>query len=536
MQQEILQLEIDILNHAPCGLHALDGDGKFIYINQTELDWLGYEAHELVGVKGLYDLLTEESKNRFHQLFETFKREGKVSGISFDIINREGKIFPIQINSNANYDEAGNFISSLTYVVNLTEHTEKERSLKQKTKTLDAIFAIGQTILEERSLDSILQKVTDATTELTGAQFGAFFYNSVNEEGEIYQLFTLSGAPRAAFEKFGMPRNTAVFEHTFMGRGIVRVDDITKDPRYGKNAPHFGMPKGHLPVVSYLAVPVVAKSGTVIGGLFFGHPEPGVFTSEAEKMVEAIAWQAAIAIENAKLFEALKEANKKKDDFISIASHELKTPLTSISLYIQLLERTFKEMAGPGKAFQYLHKTKAFIKKLRSLIEDLLDVSRIQAGKLELRKEDFDLNPFIKETLEDIQNTNKSHTILIRGSTSCSVSADKFRIEQVMVNLVGNSIKYSPLAREILVEIKEENNFAIVAVTDYGIGINENEKSKIFDRYHREVNENRFSGLGLGLFISKVIIEMHEGKLWFTSSLGKGSSFYFSLPCINLKK
>ena len=131
--------------------------------------------------------------------------------------------------------------------------------------------------------------VTDAGVELSGAEFGAFFYNVVDSQGEAYLLYTLSGAPREAFSRFPNPRNTAVFAPTFEGTGVVRSDDIRVDPRYGKNAPYYGMPEGHLPVCSYLAVPVISRSGEVIGGLFFGHSQPGVFTERAEHILVGIA-------------------------------------------------------------------------------------------------------------------------------------------------------------------------------------------------------------------------------------------------------
>src|ERR1700722_16730585 len=124
----------------------------------------------------------------------------------------------------------------------------------------------------------------------------------MREDGEAYPLYTLSGVPREAFAKFPMPRNTAVFEPTFRGRGPVRSDDILADARYGKSAPYNGLPEGHLPVRSYLAVPVVSRSGDVLGGLFFGHPEPAVFTERAERIVTALAAQAAVAIDNARLY------------------------------------------------------------------------------------------------------------------------------------------------------------------------------------------------------------------------------------------
>jgi hypothetical protein len=155
-------------------------------------------------------------------------------------------------------------------------------------------------------LDAIVQRITDAATSLTGAQFGAFFYNVLREDGEAYTLYTISGVPRSHFEKFPMPRNTAVFAPTFAGEGIVRSANILKDPRYGHNAPNKGMPSGHLPVVSYLAVPVISHTGEVLGGLFFGHPTEDVFGETEEKIVEALAGHAAVAIDNVRLYERLE--------------------------------------------------------------------------------------------------------------------------------------------------------------------------------------------------------------------------------------
>ena len=135
----------------------------------------------------------------------------------------------------------------------------------------------GLALASTLDLRTLVQTVTDAATQLSGAKFGAFFYNATNAEGDSYRLYSLSGAPREVFERFGSPRATALFGPTFRGDGPIRCDDVLKDPRYGKMGPHRGMPKGHLPVRSYLAVAVVSRSGEVIGGLFFGHPEVGIF-------------------------------------------------------------------------------------------------------------------------------------------------------------------------------------------------------------------------------------------------------------------
>ncbi|WP_084238429.1 response regulator [Sphingomonas asaccharolytica] len=183
---------------------------------------------------------------------------------------------------------------------------EAEEALLEERRALEILNRAGSALAAETDLHKLVQIVTDAGVELTKAAFGAFFYNVLNDTGESYMLYTLSGAPEEAFSKFPMPRNTAVFAPTFNGEGIVRSDDITKDPRYGHNAPRKGMPEGHLPVRSYLAVPVIARNGDVIGGLFFGHAEVGIFTPESERGLEGLAAEAAVAIDNARLFQALQ--------------------------------------------------------------------------------------------------------------------------------------------------------------------------------------------------------------------------------------
>jgi signal transduction histidine kinase/DNA-binding response OmpR family regulator len=181
---------------------------------------------------------------------------------------------------------------------------ENARMLEAETEILEKLNKVGTAIAAEIDLERAVQVVTDAATELSGAQFGSFFYNVINAQGESYMLYTLSGVPREAFANFPMPRNTAVFAPTFNGEGIVRSADITKDPRHGKSAPHYGMPKGHLPVRSYLAAPVISHSGEVLGGLFFGHSEVGVFDERAERLLAGIAIQAAIAIDKARLYRS----------------------------------------------------------------------------------------------------------------------------------------------------------------------------------------------------------------------------------------
>jgi PAS domain S-box-containing protein len=175
--------------------------------------------------------------------------------------------------------------------------------LRGEAQALEVLNRTGTAVGAELELERLVQIVTDAGVELSGAQFGAFFYNVIRADGEAYTLYTLSGAPREAFAKFPMPRNTQIFEPTFRGTGIVRSADILADPRYGKNEPYHGMPPGHLPVRSYLAIPVISRGGDVLGGLFFGHAQPAMFSARAERLLTGLAAQAAVAIDNARLYQ-----------------------------------------------------------------------------------------------------------------------------------------------------------------------------------------------------------------------------------------
>ena len=182
--------------------------------------------------------------------------------------------------------------------------------LHEKTRVLEAVNQIGLALASQLAIDALLQLVTDSATRLVGAEFGAFFYNTVNEQGDALMLYTLSGADRKNFEHLPLPRATALFGTTFRGEGVIRAEDIQVHPAYGKSSPHFGMPPNHLPVHSYLAVPVVSREGTVFGGLFFGHSAVGVFNAQHESAITIIAAQTAVAIEKARLLETAQHARQ----------------------------------------------------------------------------------------------------------------------------------------------------------------------------------------------------------------------------------
>jgi PAS domain S-box-containing protein len=207
------------------------------------------------------------------------------------------RAFPIR-------DEKGLVTRIAGIADDITERKMIEADIREQREMLETINHIGQILSAELDLQRLVQAVTDAATELTGAHFGSFFYNVLDERGASYMLYTLSGVPREAFAHFPMPRATDLFGPTFRGEGVLRIDDVKLDPRYGRNSPYYGMPPGHLPVTSYLAVPVISRSGEVIGGLFLGHPEAGRFSEYSQRTVTGLAAQAAVAMDNARLYEA----------------------------------------------------------------------------------------------------------------------------------------------------------------------------------------------------------------------------------------
>lgn len=238
-----------------------------------------------------------------------------------------------------------------------------------------------------------------------------------------------------------------------------------------------------------------------------------------------------LTLEKDKVQQETLELMHRKDDFLSIASHELKTPVTSLKAYTQLLQMNAKTNLENQKDAM-LSKMDMQIDKLTMLITDLLDTSKMQNGKLIYNKHFFQLDDLVKEVVEEIQATSATHTIVIEKNNSLRLCADRERIGQVLSNLLSNAVKYSSNSKKIIVNLDDKNGMAICSVQDFGNGIIKEQQDKIFERFYRVTGKNMhtFPGLGLGLYIAKEIVERHDGKIWFESEEGKGSIFYFSLP------
>ena len=418
----------------------------------------------------------------------------------------------------------------------------------EEATLLHTLQRIGSAITSKLDLESITQTVTDATTELTCAQFGAFFYNVSDRGGRRYTLYTLSGAPRESFADFGHPRATPVFAPTFDGSEIVRSDDITQDPRYGHVAPHYGNPKGHLPVRSYLAVPVISRTGEVIGGLFFGHEASGVFTAYHERLVAGIAPWAAVAMDNARLYAAEREsradaemarhnaeqANKAKADFLASMSHELRTPLNAIGGYADLLSAGIR---GPMTELQLadVERIKRSQRHLLALINDILNFAKIEAGSVRFEPQDVSMNTALGglEVLIQPQMLEKEIAYEYRCCDErFTAFVDPERLQQILLNIVSNAVKFTPHGGSILVECDATPTSMVVRVHDTGVGIPPDKLEAVFEPFVQleRSPSGQSLGTGLGLSISRDLARAMGGDLVAEEKATEGATLRLTLP------
>ncbi len=230
-----------------------------------------------------------------------------------------------------------------------------------------------------------------------------------------------------------------------------------------------------------------------------------------------------------------KHLESQKDDFMGIVSHELKTPVTSIKAFTQVLQNRFAK-AGDEKSTMLLGKMDAQINKLTSLIEDLLDVTKIEGGNLQFNEEYFSFDELVSEVVEEIQRTTNKHIIEKVGTTKKTVCGDKDRVGQVIINMLTNAIKYSPHSDKIIVKASVDTGNVTLCVQDFGVGIPKERQQQVFERFYRVSGNETIPGIGLGLYISAEIIKRQNGKIWVESEQGKGSTFCFSLPVFPMRE
>lgn len=517
-------------------------DGYLFWYNRRWYDYTGTTPRDMEGW-GWQNVHDPEVLPKVVDRWKVSLERGEPFEMIFPLRGADGQFRSFLTRVEPIKDGTGRVIRWFGTNTDITAQQEAELREKKSRETAELLNHVGPVLAAELDQQKLAQKITDMATEAVGAQFGAFFHTRADDSGESYVLYTLSGVPREAFAGFPMPRNTAVFGPTFRGEPAVRSDDITRDPRYGRNPPYHGMPAGHLPVRSYLAIPVVTRTGAVVGGLFFGHSEAGVFTQEAEDIVAGIAAQAAIALDNASLFdeakraseallrsnEQLKRLNDDLNQFAYSASHDLREPLRMVALYTQFLGR---KLAGAldeeGETFLQYIRSGAL--RMEALVRDLLAYTQA-AASAELPAASADTNEALRAALENLATNIEGAGARVSFSQLPAVGVPAVQLTQLLQNLVGNAIKYRSAAPpEIRIDAVRREETWVFSVEDNGIGIDDAYKEQIFGVFKRLHTNDEYPGTGIGLAICQRIVQRAGGRIWVESQPGGGSTFFFTLP------
>jgi len=448
---------------------------------------------------------------------------------------------------------------------------------KRAEDHLRVINDTGAAVAAERDLDTIVQIITDAGVALSGAQFGAFFYNVVDDEGGRYMLYSLSGASRDAFAGYPMPRATEIFKPTFLGEGVVRSDDILNDGRYGRNAPHRGMPAGHLPVRSYLAVPVTSRTGEVLGGLFFGHEEIGRFSEEHESVLLGIAGHAATAIDNANLFtdaqrelaerrraeEALQALNatleervraevaertKAEEQLRHVQKLEAIGNLTGgiahdfnnlLTVVLGNLERLRRRLPGDPALLDLLDNAVKGAERGSTLTQRMLAFAR----KQELKTQEVDPQRLVVGMSELLQ---RSLGPMVTVETSFPaqlpwVVTDPNQLEAAILNLAVNARDAMEHGGRIMISCLESTvdvtdgslqpgRYVCISITDTGEGMDDETLLHAAEPFFTTKGVGK--GTGLGLSMVHGLAEQSGGTLKLRSKPGEGTTAEIWLPAL----
>ena len=283
---------------------------------------------------------------------------------------------------------------------------------------------------------------------------------------------------------------------------------------------------------SLIAVPLLAR-GRILGALALISGEPGRYGPEDLGLAEELGRRAGLAVDHARLYGEARAATRMRDEFISIASHELRTPLTTLQAHAQLALRRFEREDGldPSRVIATLETINVQSDKLSRLIGQLLDISRLEAGKLSLEREPTDLRRLAEAVAAGAQARTSRHQLTVRGSTGLEALVDPLRLEQALTNLLDNAIKYSPDGGAVEVELsRSPDGLAEIAVRDHGIGIPPDRRSQIFERFYQAHRPGHARGMGLGLYVSRQIVELHGGQLAAEFPEDGGSRFIVRLP------
>ncbi|WP_133480120.1 ATP-binding protein [Cognatilysobacter segetis] len=538
----LAQLEA-VCENATVALFVMDEQQQCIYMNASAEALTGFSRAEVQG-RTLHDLVHHTRPDGTPYPIEdcpidrAAPEDMQASGEE-TFVHKDGHFYPVAFTASP-IRRDGAVVGTVIEVRDV--HRERQREQEDI-----AFRQLSELMLHEFELPRMVQAVTDTATRLSGAAFGAFFYNVDDNEGGSFMLYSLSGLPMERFASYPHPRATPIFGPTFRGEGTVCIDDVLADPRYGQWPPHHGMPPGHPPVRSYLAVPVKSDGGDVLGGVFLGHHAPGVFTAHSARVVESIAALAAVGMSRLRLFRAVQSealekerlyqesvrANRTKDQFLALISHELRTPLTSILGWSEMLGsgRLPPEMAE--RAVATIDRN---ARAQAQIVDDLLDISRIISGKLRLNVREIPAVAPVDAAVEAVRPAALARDVqlvLDVADDAGSLVADPDRLQQVVWNLVSNAVKFTERGGRVDVAVSRDEDAIEIRVRDTGRGIEPAFLPFVFERFSQvDASSTReHGGLGLGLSIVRHLVEMHGGRVHvWSEGPGRGAEFIVRLP------
>ncbi len=418
------------------------------------------------------------------------------------------------------------------------ETSEKELRLRELLAIDDRITAtlieVAATVAGVITQEEIMTRVVGLLPGFIGCDRASI--TLYDEEEKVSWLGAVSGMTSAQEQYLGdLPPTPVDLDNPFIHHLLIELQPIII------NAEQVGV-ENLFNIKSALFVPMMAR-GRVLGYIGLDQVDAAhEFSTAEQRLMGGIANMIALALENAALFEAntraasLVEANRLKDEFLGIASHELKTPMTTIQGYVQVLRRrASQESLDKAALLRVVDTIGDQTRRMNRLVDELLDISRIEAGRLEIHHEVVDLEQLLAQVVEQQQMTNDQVTIRLQvaeDATHLQVIGDEARLQQVALNLLSNALKYSPDESSVSVGLQRVDGTAVISVRDQGVGISEAEQVHLFERFFRTegARQSGVSGLGLGLYIASSIVRQHGGRMWVESQPGQGSAFFFSVP------
>ena len=528
------------------GVALIDDEGKTVFINPAGQSLLGtseigvpiFRHAEVYRLRNENGAPLDAKELPSAQALST----GKTVQDRTILIARDDRQVAVSMNATPLHEE-GRITGVIVTFRDITERRQLEENMQVQAERAQILADAGAFFASNIDPAWVTQAIAERVAEVLGDWAAVILKAPDSNELRVASIYHRDMA------SLGLAWSYIYRQPLVVGEGIIGQVVATGYPSLTQNvggpsmqtdATSYHVP--HMKLASLLILPLRTRR-EMLGAMVIAANDPDRAMSEDNlPLAEVLAERASLAIENAKLYTEQVDARRKvedlsrlKDEFLSIASHELRTPVTSIKGYTQLAKTLIREN-DLATSEEYLDIALDQIDRMSRLILELLDVSRIETGRLEIRREPIPWAAFVREVVHRHPASSDRRLHLAIANTGKEVSGDRDRLEQVLGNLLENAAKYSPDGSDIYVNVEDRGDQLVTAVCDRGIGIPPDELGQVFERFHRgrQVSSTNYGGLGLGLYITKQIVERHGGSIWVESKERAGTSFYFSLPVVSV--